>query len=430
MSEFAIRPCLRDLKFSPTLMINEEVGKYRAKGQTVYHMGFGESPFPVHPIIQQAIAGYSGKNQYLPAAGLSELRIKAKSYIRKKLDIISDDFESMIGPGSKELIFDVQLAVDGDLLFPAPSWVSYIPQTMITRDSVVRIPLGPDIQYKLNGERLDRAIVESKSAGGHPTKLILNYPNNPTGMTYTATELEEIADVVRKHNILVISDEIYAQVAFRRPHRSIAHYYPEGTIVTTGLSKHLSLGGFRLGVALVPRRHTRVFEVMRSIASETFSAVSTPIQYSVLAAFEENEEIEKYIEQCTEIHDVVTRYVWNTLRALSVDYAEPQGGFYLYPDFGRYAEGLKKTFGVETSTQLAHELLHRSSLASLPATAFGDDDSNLRLRLSTVDFDGLTALIRYRDGNFETEENFVERVCPRVAAGCRALETFFQEARK
>lgn len=428
MSEFAIRPCLKGLKFSPTLMINEEVGKYRAMGKTVYHMGFGESPFPVHPIIQQAIAGYSGKNQYLPSAGLSELRVKAKQYIRKKHDIISDEFESMIGPGSKELIFDVQLAVDGDLLFPAPSWVSYIPQTMITRDKVIRIELGPEQQYKINGERLERAIVESRAAGGNPTKLILNYPNNPTGTTYAPIELEEIAEIARKHHILVISDEIYAQVAFRRPHRSIAHYYPEGTIVTTGLSKHLSLGGFRLGVALVPQKHARVFEVLRSIASETFSAVSTPIQYSVLTAFEENDEIEKYIDQCTEIHDIVTRYVWNTLRKLAVDYAEPQGGFYLYPDFARYAEGLKKAYGVETSTQLANELLQRSFVASLPSTAFGDAETNLRLRLSTVDFDGLTALIRYRDGDFETEEDFVERVCPRVAAGCRALERFFEEA--
>ncbi len=427
MSGFSVRPCLRGLKFSPTLLINEEVAQHRARGATVYHMGFGESPFPVHPIIQQAIAGYSGKNQYMPAAGLSELRSKARQYIRKKHDIVSDEFEAMIGPGSKELIFDIQLAVEGDLLFPAPSWVSYIPQTMITRDNVVRIALGPEENYKLNGDRLRRAIVESRAAGDNPTKLILNYPNNPTGMTYTPVELQEIAVVAREFGILVISDEIYAQVAFQRPHRSIAYYYPEGTIVTTGLSKHLSLGGFRLGVALVPREHTRIFQVLRSIASETFSAVSTPIQYSVLAAFDENTEIEKYIAECTEIHDIVTRYVWKTLRTLNVDYAEPAGGFYLYPDFSAYAAGLKGTYGIETSTQLAHELLDRASLASLPGTAFGDDESALRLRLSTVDFDGLTALIRYRDGECVNEDAFVEQVCPRVAAGCRALEGFFAE---
>ncbi len=404
----------------------------RRAGDPVFHMGFGESPFPVHSTIRTAIANYSGKNQYMPASGMGELRHAAGAYILKKHHIESDEFDVMVGPGSKELIFDVQLAVEGDLLFPAPSWVSYIPQTLITRDEVVRIPLGPESAYKLSASVLDDHIRGSRRNGKHPTKLILNYPNNPTGMTYSPEELEEIAHVCRAHSILVISDEIYAQVAFRRYHRSIAHYYPEGTIVTTGLSKHLSLGGFRLGIALVPRALGEVFQVLRSIASETFSAVSTPIQYSVLAAFQEHEEIEPYIAQCTEIHDVVTRYVWRTLQQLGVDYAEPQGGFYMYPDFGRYRQALRERAGVNTSDDLARDLLYAQRVATLPGSAFGDDPDELRLRLSTVDFDGLTALSQYgaigADGGSdrrERENRFVETACPRVAEGCRRLIEYF-----
>ncbi|MEX2442913.1 MAG: pyridoxal phosphate-dependent aminotransferase [Alkalispirochaeta sp.] len=428
MRHVAIRPSLRSLKFSPTLLINERVAELRRAGNTVYHMGFGESPFPVHPTIRAAISDYSGKNQYMPAAGMAELRHAARDYILKKHRIGSDEFDVMVGPGSKELIFDIQLAVEGDLLFPAPSWVSYIPQTLITRDEVVRIHLGPGVSYKLSAAVLDDHIREGRRSGKHPTKLILNYPNNPTGMTYTPEELEEIAGVCRAHNILVISDEIYAQVAFRRYHRSIAHYYPEGTIVTTGLSKHLSLGGFRLGIALVPRGLGEVFQVLRAIASETFSAVSTPIQYSVLTAFQENTEIEPYITQCTEIHDVVTRYVWRTLQQLGVDYAEPQGGFYMYPDFEPYRRDLRERYGIDTSDDLARDLLHSRQVATLPSTAFGDSPRDLRLRLSTVDFDGLTALSRY--GEMEggageerrsRENRFVETACPRVAEGCRRL---------
>ncbi len=422
-----VRTCLRDLKFSPTLLVNEEVAALRKRGKAIYHMGFGESPFPVHPIIQQAISGYSGKNQYMPAAGLEELRKKARASIVKKHDIGPGEFDALIGPGSKELIFDIQLAVGGDLLFPAPSWVSYIPQTYITGDAVIRMELGPDVMYKLDGERLQKAIDEARYDGRTPTKLILNYPNNPTGMTYRPRELEEIAEVCRRNRILIISDEIYAQVSFRRPHRSIAFYYPEGTIVTTGLSKHLSLGGFRLGVALVPSDLGHVIKVLRSIASETFSAVSTPIQFGVLAAFEENEEIERYIEDCTEIHDIVTRYVWKTLQELDVAYGEPQGGFYFYPDFERYRPRLEALFGVRTSEDLARALLHERSVAALPGTAFGDRDEKLRLRLSTVDFDGLSALIRHRDGKFAGEEAFVEAACPRVAGACSNLRAFFKE---
>lgn len=428
MIDVAIRPSLRGLKFSPTLLINEEVADLRRAGNTVYHMGFGESPFPVHPRIRAAISDYSGKNQYMPAAGMGELRDAARRYILKKHHIENGEFDVMVGPGSKELIFDIQLAVAGDLLFPAPSWVSYIPQTLITRDEVVRIPLSSKSAYKLSGPILDEHITTSRRSGKNPTKLILNYPNNPTGMTYTPEELEEIAHVCRRHHILVISDEIYAQVAFRSYHRSIAHYYPEGTIVTTGLSKHLSLGGFRLGIALVPRELPAVFQVLRSIASETFSAVSTPIQYSVLTAFQEDAEIEPYIAHCTEIHDVVTRYVWRTLQQLGVDYAEPQGGFYLYPDFNRYRANLSAHRGVVTSDDLAHDLLHSQQVAALPGTAFGDDPRELRLRLSTVDFDGPSALSAYPEivgdgggGPRERENRFIETACPRVAEGCRRL---------
>lgn len=389
-------------------------------------MGFGESPFPVHPVIREQIAGYSGENSYMPAAGLSELREKAKQYILKKHQIPEGlEYLPMIGPGSKELIFDIQLAVDGDLLFPVPSWVSYIPQTLITRDDVVKIYLPPGESYKLSPGRLAGRIERARVEGYRPTKLILNYPNNPTGLSYTAEELRELAEVCRKEELLVISDEIYAQVSFRDYHTSIAAFYPEGTIVTTGLSKHLSLGGFRLGIALVPENLKSIFQVLRSIASETFSAVSTPIQYSVLAAFDRNPEIEEYIAQCTAIHDIVTRYVRRSLLSMGLEYSEPDGGFYLYPDFEKFRETLAAR-GIVTSDELADALLRDAGVASLPGTAFGDEPEALRLRLSTVDFDGVSALRRYREQGAEDEAAFVELASPRVAEGCHRLLSFFQ----
>ncbi|MFP4407014.1 MAG: pyridoxal phosphate-dependent aminotransferase [Spirochaetaceae bacterium] len=422
-----IRPALRDLEFSPTLRLNEQVARMRAEGQVIYHMGFGESPFPVHPVIQESISGFSGENAYMPAAGLTELREKAKWYIIRKHRIPEEaEYLTMIGPGSKELIFDIQLAVGGDLLFPVPSWVSYIPQTYITQDEVVKIYLPPGESYKLSAGRLSRRIDRAREEGYNPTKLILNYPNNPTGLSYTPEELKQIAAVCRRERLLVISDEIYAQVSFRDHHTSIAAFYPEGTIVTTGLSKHLSLGGFRLGVALVPVELEEIFRVLRSIASETFSAVSTPIQYSVLAAFERNPEIEAYIEDCTEIHAIVTRYVWKTVLDLGLEYSEPDGGFYLYPDFEPYRGNLRDHYGIETSDDLAEVLLRENRVASLPGTAFGDEPEALRLRLSTVDFDGMTALRHFHEHGAENEEEFVKLACPRVAEGCRQFVRFFQ----
>lgn len=429
-----VRPALAGLSVSPTLRINEEVATLRANGVTVYHMGFGESPFPVHPSIRDALGSSSSQNQYLPSLGLTELRAKAGAYLRDALQLGDADRSVVIGPGSKELIFDVQLAVGGDLLFPAPSWVSYIPQTYITGDRVIRVPAAMNRQYKLTGDALDRAIVEARRRGERPSKLILNYPTNPTGMTYTPDELRALADVARRHAILVISDEIYGMVTFSGRHQSIARYYPEGTIVTTGLSKHLSLGGFRLGVALVPRELDHILGVLRSIASETFSSVATPVQYAVMRAFEGSPEIEEYIAACTAVHETVTKYLWRQIRACGVDYPMPDGAFYLYPDFGHLRERLAVR-GITTSGELAARLLAEQSVATLPGEAFGDDPEQLRLRMSTVDYDGANALAVYRRVAAELAaraepwgppqtDAFVSEACPNVAEACRRVRAF------
>jgi aspartate aminotransferase len=434
--EIWVRPTLRGLSISPTLRINEEVAAYRRAGTEVYHMGFGEAPFPVHPAIRERIATFSNKNSYLPSLGLPELREKAAAYLRRKLSLDATDHSVIVGPGSKELIFDVQLAVYGDLLFPAPSWVSYIPQTYITRDEVIRIHLDLEEHYKLSAKRLDEAAARAKERGYKPTKLILNYPNNPTGLSYTPGELSDLAEVARSHELLVISDEIYALVSFDQEHVSIARYYPEGTIVTTGLSKHLSLGGFRLGIALVPPTLDHILGTLRSIASETFSSVSSPIQYAVLAAFEESPEIEGYIRRCTEIHETVTKYVRRRVRECGVDYPKPAGGFYLYPDFSHFRRDLADR-GISTSDELASRLLSDVSVATLPGTAFGDLPENLRLRLSTVDYDGARALEVYEGYAARAEadpagwteaqtDEFVETACPNVAEACRRLQRFFR----
>lgn len=432
--QISVRPTLRGLSISPTLRINEEVAEYRRLGRQVFHMGFGESPFPVHPAIRDRVAAFSNRNSYLPSLGLPELREKAAAYLRRKLSLDDTNHSVIVGPGSKELIFDVQLAVDGDLLFPAPSWVSYIPQTYITRDEVVRIHLDPSEEYKLSAHRLDAAAARAKEQGYKPTKLILNYPNNPTGLSYTAEELSDLADVARKHGLLVISDEIYALVSFAQKHVSIARYYPEGTIVTTGLSKHLSLGGFRLGIALLPPTLDHILGTLRSIASETFSGVSSPIQYAVLAAFEESEEIEDYIRRCTEIHETVTKYVWRRIRECGVDYPKPAGAFYLYPDFSAFRDHLAHR-GVLSNEDLASRLLSDVSVATLPGTAFGDLPENLRIRLSTVDYDGAQALEAYQVYAKRAEsdpagwtdaqtDEFVEFACPNVAEACRRIQRF------
>lgn len=425
-STFNIRASAGKIHFSPTLEINERVRFERERGQELLHMGFGQSPFPVHPLIREALAVNAGQNMYLPSAGLPELRELSLHYFSEKFGFNADDFKTVVGPGSKELIFDIQLAVEGDLLLPVPSWVSYAPQAVLIGDPIIKIPATMADNYHITAESLEKAIVVARQKGMNPKKLIINYPNNPSGLTMPQSRLEQIAQVCRKQGILVISDEIYGLVNYQQNHASIAKFYPEGTIVTSGLSKHLSLGGYRLGVAFVPKALNSIYEAMIGIASETWSAVSAPIQFASLKAFENEPVVEDYINTCTKIHSIISSYVRDGLISLGIKYPVLEGAFYLYPNFGDFQDQL---FGrdVKTSEQLAMHMLDKIQVATLPGTAFGDAPENLTLRLANCDFEGKIALNYYIEHPGCSPESLVNACCPKIKLACQRLGEYFSD---
>jgi len=423
---FNIRACAGKIRFSPTLEINERVRSARERGTDLLHMGFGGSPFPVHPQIQQALAISADKNMYLPSAGLPELRELSRRYFSEKFDFDAHNFKTIVGPGSKELLYDIQLAVDGDLLLPVPSWVSYAPQAVLLNDQIIKIPTTLADNHHITAESLEKAILVSRRVGLNPKKLIINYPNNPSGLTMSPSRLEGIARVCRKHGILVISDEIYGLVNYHGNHVSIAKYYPEGTIVTSGISKHLSLGGYRLGVAFVPKTLNSIYDAIIGIASETWSTVSAPIQYAVLKAFESQPAVEDYIKTCTKIHSMISSYVRDALASLGIVYPMLEGAFYLFPNFGPYQDQLGGK-DVKTSKDLVIHLLDKIQVATLPGTAFGDTPENLTLRLASCDFDGQSALNYYANDPNCTPESLVDACCLNIKLATQRLGEYFSQ---
>jgi len=423
-----IRRNIEKIDYSPTFGINEEVKALKLDGVEVAHLGFGESPFPVHPLISESLARHADKNLYLPSAGLPDLRQRVGEYYGQKLGINSEYYDVIIGPGSKGLIFDIQFAVDGDLICPVPSWVSYVPQAKLTGDRVIKIQTHLADHYHIAADLLDDSITEARRRGENPTKMILNYPNNPTGLTIPPEELERIARVCRKHGILVISDEIYGMINFRSDHVSIARYYPEGTIITTGLSKHLSLGGYRLGIALAPNSLEPVFKTLVRIASETWSTVAAPIQFAAVTDFERTPQLEKKKKKCTDIHLMFSGYLRDVLLEIGITYPELDGAFYLYPDFGPYKEALS-TLGVRTSEDLAAHLLAEIRVATLPGTAFGDSPEKLRLRLTACDYDGQAALDYFGAHPKCTPGSLVQHCCPEIWKAGQRLSSYFKSIR-
>jgi aspartate/methionine/tyrosine aminotransferase len=421
-----IRPAIAGLPLSPTLGANQSARASAGGGRPLLHMGFGQSPFPVHKRLADALAAAATRNAYDDVAGLAELRARAKAYFCARLGLDAAAYECVVAPGSKLILYALQMAIEGDLLLPMPSWGSYAPQAAMLGDRVHWLPADlSDDGYRIDAERLETLILDLRSRGANPTKLILNSPNNPTGLMMPAGDLEAIVDVCERHGIFLISDEIYALTAFDGTRPSIAAHCAGTAAVTTGLSKHLSLGGWRLGFGLVPASQGALLESLRAIASETWSCVAGPIQEAALLAVAGEDDIEDYIRHCTSIHAAVARVAVERIASAPVDCPRPQGAFYLWPDFEPVRQRLAEK-DILTSRQLADALLEQKRVLALPGAAFGAPPDLLALRLSICDYNGVEALAACAE--HEISPNQVAEFAPRVVAAAEAIAAFAEQA--
>ncbi len=353
-------------------------------GQQVYHLGFGESRFPVHPKIAQALRDNAHQHQYLPSVGVRALREKIAHFYEARFNLPTSPEQVIVGPGSKSLIYALLLALDGELLLPTPSWVSYQPQAHLVGKRVNWIPATPEEGWKLKLPAIAESVENARQAWGNPGIVLLNSPNNPTGGMLTPSFIKDFAQFARKQSLVTLSDEIYGLVGHGQiQHRTIAHDYPEGTVVLGGLSKHLSLGGWRLGVAIFPSSQagTETLQAVRAIASEIWSTPAAPVQFAALAAYSMDPDIWDYIQLCTHLHAIRTQWLWRHLSEMGIRTPQPQGAFYLFPDFGRWRDPLAR-LGIHTDVQLAMFLLDRFHIATLPGSVFGAPAQALALRLS------------------------------------------------
>lgn len=379
-----LQPQFATLKESPTLRINQTAKRLREEGQDIVHLGFGESPFPVPELLVEALKENAHHKSYLPGLGLPELREAVAGFFRKEFGYEAHTDRVVVGPGSKELIYNLLHLLQGPVLAPIPSWVSYGPQAHLLNKPFHGIPTQRSLGYRLQAEELDAFC---QSLGSGQKLLILNNPSNPTGSIHRAEELAALAEVCRRHQVLVISDEIYALVNYSgRPFVGLSTFYPEGTFVTSGLSKAFSAGGWRLGVVLVPEAMQPLMSPWNALISETFSCVSSPIQYASVIAFRDFEQIRAYVQQCTDLHQQACEGMHQTFLDLGLNCPPPEGGFYLYPDFQPFREQLQEK-DIHTSQQLCETLLTAAGIALLPGEAFYMDGQHLGVRVAAVDYD-------------------------------------------
>lgn len=373
---------------SSTLGINELSNRLIRSGRQVFKLGLGQSPFPVPIGVQEELRANAHQRDYLPVMGLRELRAAVSRFIARTQAVQYQPENIMIGPGSKELMFILQLVYYGDLVIPTPSWVSYAPQALIIGRQIRWLDTAMENGWRVTPDRLEALCREDYN---RPRLMILNYPANPHGCTYTPDELKTLAKIARKYRMVVLSDEIYGELHHEGKHISIARFYPEGTIISTGMSKWCGAGGWRLGAFLFPRNLSWLRDAMATVASETYTSTAAPIQYAAVRAFQGGLDIELYLFQARRILKALGQTLTMLLKESGVEVLAPAGAFYLFPDFAPFRERLNAR-GIKTSKALCERLLEETGVAILPGSDFGRPAQELTVRLAYVDFDGARAM--------------------------------------
>ncbi len=417
---------VRGMGPSATFAIKEKCRELRREGRQVYDFGLGQSPFPVPASVVEALRRSAAQKDYLPVQGLPELREAVADFHRRTDGVEARAEDVLIGPGSKELMFLAQLVFYGEVILVPPCWVSYWPQARILGRRLSRIHATWTSNWKTNAAQL-RESFERVGDPHRPRLLILNYPSNPTGDTYSADELREIAEVARRYEVIVLSDEIYGQLHFAGQHVSIARFYPEGTIISSGLSKWCGAGGWRVGTFTFPHNLAWLCRSMAAVASETYSAVSAPIQHAAVEAFRGGPEIERYLTHARRILRALGEHCANTLAGAGLRVRLPAGAFYLFPDFTPLAECLAAR-GITNGKALCDRMLEETGVAAIPGAAFGRSRGELTARLSYIDFDGAAALAASEEVPLDTPlpEDFLRTCCSNVVTGVERLASWLQ----
>ena len=405
-----IKDIVKNLKPSSTLRINEISKKLESDGKKIYKFGFGQSPFEVPNDVIDELKNNAHQNEYLPMQGLNELRNAISKYASSQNNQNYKAENIIIGPGTKELMFLLQQLFDGDILLPAPSWVSYAPQALISRNKTHWITTTRENNWFPTTEEIEKIILKNKDKN---YLLFLNSPNNPSGQI--CSNLKEISNIAKKYNILILSDEIYSELSFNENFKSISQFYPEKTIISTGLSKWCGAGGWRLGYFLIPEALRELRDSLKILASETFSSVSAPIQYAAIAAYSNNHD--EYINNSRSILKAVGEYVYENLKSNKININKPQGGFYLMPEF------LIEKFS--TSEEMCSNILKETGVALLPGSDFGFSKERMITRLSFTDFNGDEFMQNVKKTK-KVDMNSISKFAPKIIEGTKKLKDWVE----
>lgn len=379
---------------SSTLAITAKAGELAAQGFDVIGLGAGQPDFNTPDFIIEAAlkAVKAGHTKYTPTAGLPELKQAIIAKLKRDQGFDYTPSEIIVGNGAKHvlyLLFQALLNPGDEVIIPAPYWVSYPEQVKLAGGVPVSIATTQEQQFKITAADLEKAATSRTKA------LILNSPSNPTGMIYKKEDLVPIADFCLKHDILIISDEIYEKLIYNgHSFFSIAQLsdeVKEQTIIINGVSKSHAMTGWRIGYAA---GNARLIHAMTNVASHSTSNPASVSQYAAIAAYNGPQES---VEEMREAFEKRLNTVYTRLVALSgVSCVKPQGAFYLFPNIQRASDAC----GFSDVSAWVAALLDEEKVAVVPGAGFGAPE---HIRLSYA-----TSLEKF-EGALDRIEHFIKK---------------------
>lgn len=382
---------------SMTLALTAKASSMRESGLDVVSFGVGEPDFntPQNIIDAAIIAMNTGKNKYTAASGLLELKELICEKLKEDNSLTYKSENIIVSTGAKQALANTFMALlnDGDeVIVPSPYWVSYPELISLAGGKPVFAITKAEDDFKITAQQI-------KEASSNRTKaIVLNSPNNPTGVVYTKEELSKIADMCKELDLYIISDEIYEKLNYdnENPHVSIASLSDdafERTIVINGLSKSHAMTGWRIGYAAA---HKQIVSLMGKIQSHTTSNPNTIAQYAAIEALKgSNESLDKMVAIFLERRNLMVSYLD---KMKNIDYIVPKGAFYCFVNIEKL---LGKKY--KDSSEFAAKLLEKENVMVIPGIAFGND-KYIRLSYATSKENiekGMERLLNF--ANFEAE---------------------------
>ena len=366
-----ISDSLNRIKPSATMVITAKATQLKREGKKVIGLSSGEPDFDTPQHVKQAAidAINSGYTKYTNIEGIPELRQSIVEKFKKDNDLNYDVSNVIVGTGGKQILFNAlmsSLNKDDEVIIPAPYWVSYPDMTLLAGGKPIFVDCSSETNFKLTGEALDKVITKNSKW------LILNSPSNPTGSCYSLSELEEIANVVRKHeNLYVMTDDIYEYIVYDNfKFYTLAQVAPDlkdRILTVNGVSKSYCMTGWRIGYAAGP---SLLIKAMIKIQGQSTSNPSSISQYAALAGISGSKE---FLEPCLNAFDERRHHVVDKLNSIDgISCILPEGAFYAYPNVSGLI-GKKTQNGkiLNNDAEIVEWLLDTAEVAAVPGVAFG-----------------------------------------------------------